>query len=161
MKTGKSKIDLEKSTREKVGKVLAPCVAELTDLMLRSKHAHWNVKGPQFIAVHEMLDDFVEDIEDWVDLVAERIVQLGGIAVGTLPEVTKGSDLAPHGIDAGSTGEHLEALSTATAAVGKRLRDAIDATEKLGDADTADICTEVSRGLDKWLWFLEAHLVEA
>jgi len=158
MKTSKSKIDLSSKTREAVNATLAPCVAELTDLMLRGKHAHWNIKGPNFIAVHKMLDEFVEDAEEWVDEVAERIVQLGGVAIGTLPETAKASTLRPHGVGAGPVEAHLESLATAIASVGRRLREAITATDKLGDADSADICTEVSRGLDKWLWFVEAHV---
>jgi starvation-inducible DNA-binding protein len=107
------------------------------------KYAHWNVKGPNFIALHELFDKINEDVEDYVDLIAERAVQLGGTADGTARMIVIA--IQPAGV------RHLAAFGTLA-------RRAIDASNEVNDADTADIFTEISRGVDKWLWMVEAHL---
>jgi starvation-inducible DNA-binding protein len=132
-------------------------LADCIDLQTQSKQAHWNVKGPQFIALHELFDKVNEAVEDYVDEIAERAVQLGGVAEGTARIVARRSTLAeyPPAVDGRS---HVEALSSALAALGQSARKAIDEADKLNDRDTADLFTEVSRGIDKWLWFVEAHV---
>ncbi|HXP62057.1 MAG TPA: DNA starvation/stationary phase protection protein Dps, partial [Dongiaceae bacterium] len=119
--------------------------------------AHWNVKGPNFIALHKLFDEIYEDVGEYVDLIAERIAQLGGIAEGTVRLAAARSRLSeyPHEIADGSA--HVEAVSKALAAFGEEARRSIDEATELNDADTADIFTEISRGTDKWLWFVEAH----
>jgi starvation-inducible DNA-binding protein len=116
------------------------------------------VKGPDFIALHELFDKVTEDVEEYVDLLAERAVQLGGIAEGTARTVAKRSTLPEYGAKGATGPDHVDALSTALAAFGKLARQAIDKCSELKDADTADLFTEISRGTDKWLWFVEAHL---
>ena len=150
--------DLPADSRERLVELLNARLADTFDLYSQVKQAHWNVKGPDFIALHELFDKINEDVEEYVDLTAERVVQLGGIAEGTARLAIKASKLAeyPAGISAGK--DHVDALSSALATYGKLVRAAIDEADKLGDADTADIFTEISRGTDKWLWFLEAHL---
>src|SRR5262249_47699671 len=128
------------------------------DLQTQTKQAHWNVKGPNFIALHELFDKVNEDVENYVDDIAERAVQLGGVAEGTTRMVARRSSLAEYPASAVDGRSHVEALSSALAAFGKSARKAIGEADDLGDLDTADLFTAVSRGIDKWLWFVEAHL---
>jgi starvation-inducible DNA-binding protein len=153
-----TKNDLSEATR---GKVIALCndrLADAIDLQTQCKYAHWNVKGPNFIALHELFDKVNEDVEDYIDLIAERAVQLGGVAEGTARMAVKRSNLTEYGVSSPSGHAHVAALSSALASFGKLARRAIDTNNELNDADTADIFTEISRGIDKWLWMVEAHL---
>jgi starvation-inducible DNA-binding protein len=133
-------------------------LADCLDLGTQAKQAHWNVKGPSFHALHLLFDEVAEDIEAYSDLIAERLVQLGGTARGTAREVAASSSLAeyPHEITKGD--EHLNALADALAAFGALVREGITDCSAFEDADSADIFTEISRGIDKWLWMVEAHL---
>ena len=130
------------------------------ELLPLDLQAHWNIKGPQFIALHEMIDGFRTEIDGHTDTMAERIVQLGGTALGTTQVVAKVSTLAPYPTDISKTKDHLAALIERYAKVANSIRAAIDEADEAGDKDTADIFTGVSRGLDKALWFLEAHVQE-
>ncbi|HKI31642.1 MAG TPA: DNA starvation/stationary phase protection protein Dps [Gemmataceae bacterium] len=154
----KTKHDLPEATRAKAVELLNARLADCIDLQTQTKHAHWNVKGPNFIALHELFDQINEAVEDYVDDIAERAVQLGGVAEGTARMVAKRTSLSEYPASAVDGRSHVEALSTALAAFGKAARTAIDQANELGDLDTADLFTEVSRGIDKWLWFVEAHL---
>ena len=154
----KTKNDLPQQARAQLVELCNARLADAIDLQTQCKQAHWNVKGPHFIALHELFDKINEDVEDYIDLLAERAVQLGGIADGTARSVAKRSAL-PEYAPKGPTGlDHVEALASALAAFGKLARTAIDRSNELNDADTTDIFTEISRGTDKWLWFVEAHL---
>lgn len=154
----KTKNDIPDAQREKLVQLLNDRLADAIDLHLQAKQAHWNVKGPNFIALHELFDGVAGEIGEFVDTIAERAVTLGGVADGTLASVARRTKLPdyPVGICAGR--DHVMALSTALATFGKAVRTAIDQANKLDDADTADLFTEVSRGVDKKLWFVEAHL---
>ena len=153
-----TKNDLAEGTRGKVVELLNARLADAIDLQTQCKQAHWNVKGPDFIALHKLFDEVNEDVEEYVDLIAERVVQLGGVAEGTARSIVKRSTLAEYGAKSASGRDHVDALSTALATFGKGARKAIDTATELKDADTADVFTEVSRGTDKWLWMVEAHL---
>jgi starvation-inducible DNA-binding protein len=153
----KTKNDLAEETRARAVELLNARLADCIDLQTQCKQAHWNVKGPAFIALHELFDQVNEAVEDYVDDIAERAVQLGGVAQGMARMVAGRSSLAEYPKAADGRG-HVEALSSALAAFGKAARHAIDQSNDLGDLDTADLFTEVSRGIDKWLWFVEAHL---
>ncbi|MGL6076716.1 MAG: DNA starvation/stationary phase protection protein Dps [Fimbriiglobus sp.] len=133
-------------------------LADSLDLVTQTKHAHWNVKGPHFIALHDLFDKLVDMFDEPIDDIAERIVQLGGIAEGTIRNVATVSRIKefPGKTFAGLT--VVEALVDRYAALAKTTRDAIDSAAGAQDADTADILTGYSRDLDKALWFLEAHL---
>ena len=122
----KTKNDMPEATRAKVVELLNARLADCIDLQTQTKQAHWNVKGPDFIALHELFDKVNEAVEYPVKATDGR--------------------------------SHLEALSSALAAFGAAARNGINQADDLGDQDTADIFTEVSRGIDKWLWFVEAHL---
>jgi starvation-inducible DNA-binding protein len=132
-------------------------LADAVDLQTQMKQAHWNVKGPNFIGLHELFDQIDEAVESYVDLIAERIVQLGGIAEGTVRVAAARSRLEEYPLDIADGKAHVEAVSRALSTFGHDARNTIDEATSLGDADTADIFTEVSRGIDKWLWFVEAH----
>lgn len=154
----KTKNDLPEATRVKSIELLNARLADCADLQTQIKHAHWNVKGPNFIALHELFDKINEEVEDYVDDIAERAVQLGGVAEGTARMVAKRTTLPEYPAKAADGRSHVEALSSVLAAFGKSARQAITESNDLGDLDTADLFTEVSRGIDKWLWFVEAHL---
>src|SRR5438477_7981340 len=154
----KTKNGLSEATRVKAVELLIARLADCIDLQTQTKHAHWNVKGPNFIALHEVFDKINEEVEEYVDEIAERAVQLGGVAEGTARMVAKRSSLGEYPANAADGRSHVDALSSALAAFGKAARKAIEQANELGDLDTADVFTEVSRGVDKWLWFVEAHL---
>jgi starvation-inducible DNA-binding protein len=135
-------------------------LADSIDLALLTKHANWNIKGPRFIALHEMIDTLRAEIDGHVDTMAERIVQLGGTALGTIQIVSIASTLVPYPIDISKEDDHLAALIERYAKVANAMRKAIGDADDAGDADTADIFTAFSRALDKALWFLEAHTHE-
>ncbi|HEY4262562.1 MAG TPA: DNA starvation/stationary phase protection protein Dps [Schlesneria sp.] len=151
----KTKNDLSEPVRSRAITLLNSKLADCTDLQTQTKQAHWNIKGPNFIALHKLFDEVNESVEDYVDQIAERVVQLGGVAEGTLRIAAQRSSLPEYVAD--GTG-HVNALSSALAFFGKSCREAIGQANDLGDLDTADLFTEVSRGIDKWLWFVEAHL---
>jgi starvation-inducible DNA-binding protein len=153
-----TKIDLASNTRTEVAAILNERLADGIDLALATKQAHWNLKGPGFIGVHLMLDGFRKELDSHVDTVAERIAQLGGIALGTTQTTARASSLAPYPTDIVSVGDHLEALIERYAATANAVREAIDTTDDTGDAGTADILTAYSRMLDKALWFLQSNV---
>ncbi|MEO8573966.1 MAG: DNA starvation/stationary phase protection protein Dps [Pyrinomonadaceae bacterium] len=153
-----TKIDLSKDAREKLIELLNKRLADASDLKSQAKQAHWNVKGMSFIALHELFDSIATAVEAHTDLIAERITTLGGTAMGTVRLAARNSGLSeyPHEITDGAA--HVDALSSALADFGKVARKGIDEATDLGDQDTADIFTEISREIDKQLWFVEAHI---
>ena len=138
--------------------VLNARLADAIDLALLTKQAHWNIKGPNFIALHEMIDGFRSELDTHVDTMAERVVQLGGTALGTTQAVAAATTLAPYPTDIHRSTDHLVALIERYAKLGSSLRAGIDATGEVGDADTNDLLIAFSRAIDKQLWFLEAHV---
>lgn len=132
-------------------------LASAIDLQLQMKQAHWNVKGPSFIGLHKLFDEIDEAVESYVDSIAERIVQLGGIAEGTVRVTASRSQLDDYPLTISDGMAHVHAVAKALSTFGREARTTITEAEKLNDADTADLFTEVSRGIDKWLWFVEAH----
>ena len=150
--------DLPSQLRTRMVELLNGRLADAIDLSAQAKQAHWNVKGPNFIALHELFDKVAEHIEDHVDTVAERITALGGTAHGTIAVVSRTTSLNPYPDDITEGVQHIEALSSALADFGAKARKAIDEAARAGDADTSDLFTGISREIDKDLWFLEAHL---
>ena len=149
--------DLPDNTRKAAIELLQKRLADVVDLGTQAKQAHWNVKGPNFIALHELFDSVAGDVASYVDLIAERITTLGGIAEGTAAAAAERSILPRYPLTIADGAEHVEALATALATFGKAVRAGIDQASEIGDQDTADVFTEVSRGIDKSLWFVEAH----
>ncbi|HEU4603224.1 MAG TPA: DNA starvation/stationary phase protection protein Dps [Steroidobacteraceae bacterium] len=153
----KTRNDLALEVRTAIAELLNARLADTVDLYLQTKHAHWNVKGPNFIALHELFDKLAEELEDNIDDMAERAVALGGVAEGTVGSIAKRTQLKAYPAEIRDGSAHVDALADAYAALGKSVRKAIDEASKLGDADTSDLFTGISRDLDKNLWFLEAH----
>ena len=151
-------IALKSNAKSAVIDILNARLADAIDLALITKQAHWNLRGPDFIAIHEMLDPMRAAIDEHVDTIAERVAQLDGIALGTSQVVAKSSTLAAYPTDIRKTRDHLAALAERYAALANQVRQDIDATDEAGDADAADILTAFSRELDKNLWFIKSHL---
>jgi len=153
----KTENDIPQELRLKLNVLANQNLADAVDLQMQIKQAHWNVKGPHFIGLHELFDQIDEAVESYVDLIAERIVQLGGIAEGTVRVAAGRSRLEEYPLVIADGRAHVEAVSHALSTFGRAARATINQANEFNDADTADIFTEISRGIDKWLWFVEAH----
>lgn len=160
MRTHKTRNDLPSNTKATVIGLLNEALASVIDLSLVTKQAHWNLKGPQFIGVHELLDTFRTLLDKHSDTIAERAVQLGGTALGSVQSVGSTSKLKAYPTDIYKIQDHLDELIERYGDVANLVRKSIDEADDAGDANTADIFTAASRDLDKSLWFLEAHIQE-
>lgn len=149
---------LEDNARKTSISELQACMTDGLSLSMALKQAHWNLRGANFIAVHELLDAIKARLDPNVDELAERIQQLDGAAVGTVEEVAGSTSLKPYPTDLTKSADHIREISDRMRSYGERVRAAIDATEKAGDATTADILTAASGQADKDLWFLASHL---
>ena len=149
--------DLPETTRTTAVGLLNQHLADAVMLQTQCKQAHWNVRGTNFIALHKLFDEVNEAVEEYVDVLAERIVQLGGAAEGTATVIATRSTLGEYPLDIVASQEHVDALSDAMAQFARSVRAGIGEMTRLDDADSADILTEVSRGIDKWLWFVESN----
>ncbi len=150
--------NLPADQRQAIIAILNQALAETLDLKTQAKQAHWNVKGLNFIALHEMFDTFATTLEGYVDMVAERVTALGGTAMGTARIAASASTLPEYDLTAVNGQQHLEALLARYGQYASSIRANIDKTAELGDADTADLFTEISRQIDSDMWFIEAHL---
>ena len=151
-------IDVPAPARTTLVNLLNQRLADMIDLFNQTKHAHWNVKGPGFIALHELSDDIAERVEEHCDLLAERVVALGGTAEGTTRQASSRSAISEYDLSAVDGEQHVKALARQVAALAASVRVAIQTSADASDPTTADLFTGVSRALDKDLWFLEAHL---
>lgn len=149
--------DLPDATRERVVNELNARLADAIDLQSQVKYAHWNVKGPQFIALHELFDEISDAVLAIIDDVAERAVQLGGTAGGTVRVAAERSALDHYPEGTVASTEHVDAIAKVLAQTAGHMRAAIGVAEAVGDAATADLFTEVVRTLDKKVWLVEAH----
>jgi starvation-inducible DNA-binding protein len=159
-KTYKTSIDLDAETRAQIIALLNQQLADTFDLYSQTKQAHWNVKGLQFFQLHELFDKLAAELLEHVDTIAERSTTLGGTAMGTARMAAEKSRLPEYSADISGGRQSVESLVARYAELAATTRAAIDRADELGDLDTADLFTGVSRGLDKSLWFLEAHLQE-
>ena len=150
--------DLSAATREEMITMLNQELADMSDLHSQTKQAHWNVKGEQFISLHKLFDEFAEALTGYIDEIAERAVQLGGTAMGTNRMSAADSRLPEYPAEVMGSMDHVSALTERYAIVAASIRAAIDIAEEAGDMDTVDLLSGISLGMDKWLWFLEAHL---
>lgn len=153
-----TRIDLPVEARLQVIGTLNETLACTLDLKTQVKQAHWNVKGMDFYQLHELFDEIASELEEYIDMVAERVTALGGTALGTARIAASQSSLPEYPLTILDGKDHVTALADRFAVYGKLLRDGIASTDDLDDADTADLYTEISRTIDKRLWFLEAHL---
>lgn len=152
-----TKNNLPSSTRSDVAVILDGVLASLTDLYSQTKQAHWNVRGRSFFSLHKLFDELAGQVEAHIDPLAERIVALGGIAHGTVRQSAAASSLPEFPTEQPDEFSYVFALTDRFAGAGATVRAGIDATSTLGDADSADLLTAISRALDQGLWFLEAH----
>jgi starvation-inducible DNA-binding protein len=157
-RTFPTRIDIPAEARDQLVAILNARLADTFDLYSQLKQGHWNVKGSDFIQLHELYDQVAADILEHVDAIAERATALGGLALGTVRMAAAASSLSEFPIDAVQGEQTVEAIADALATYGEAVRGAIDGAAELGDQDTADLFTEVSRAVDKHLWFVEAHL---
>jgi starvation-inducible DNA-binding protein len=149
--------DISKERRSELSTLLNQRLADAVDLQMQMKQAHWNVKGPSFIGLHELFDKVAEAVAGYVDEIAERVVQLGGIAEGTVRMAASRTRLPEYSPEIAEGMAHVEGVARALSTFGQEARNTIAEADELDDADTADLFTEISRGIDKWLWFVEAH----
>ncbi|HEY4135337.1 MAG TPA: DNA starvation/stationary phase protection protein Dps [Alphaproteobacteria bacterium] len=149
---------LSENVRAQAIELLNKHLAAAIDLHAQVKQAHWNVRGPGFIAVHELFDRVSTEVENYSDMLAERAGALGGVAHGTVQIAAQRSYLVPYALDIADTKKHLFAISEALAAFGEATREAITLATDFGDLDTADLFTEMSRGIDQQLWLVESNL---
>ena len=150
--------DLAPTARRSAIEMLNEHLADAIDLHLQAKQAHWNIKGPNFVGLHELFDQVAAQAGEYSDLIAERAAALGGVARGTLQAVSARSQLREYPLEVGDWRAHVKAVQDALATFGRGVRKAIDDATPLNDADTADLFTEISRGVDKSLWMVEAHV---
>ncbi|MEO0457920.1 MAG: DNA starvation/stationary phase protection protein Dps [Cyanobacteria bacterium P01_A01_bin.114] len=154
-----TRLDIADEVRAQVIDRLNQTLATTLDLKTQTKQAHWNVKGIDFYQLHQLFDEIASTLEEYVDMVAERVTALGGLALGTARIAADKSELPEYPLEAVGGKDHVSALADRLALYAKSLRENIDRTAELGDADTSDLYTEISRAVDKYLWFLEAHLI--
>lgn len=152
--------DMPEADRRNIAILCQDRLADALDAQSMSKQAHWNVKGTQFQALHTLFDDVYAEFVKYVDLIAERAVMLGAQIEGTVRSVAKRSSLVEYPLDIRSGADHVEAMSRMLAQFGKNVRAAITQSEQYHDADTADMFTEISRGVDQYLWMVESHRQE-
>lgn len=153
-----TKISIAEKDRVPLINLLNVSLASTTDMYVQLKQAHWNVKGPEFIALHKLFDELAKGVEGQVDIVAERVTSLGGTALGTIQSAVEHSILRVYPLDIFSAKDHLENLSHNFALLGELSRKNIQDAEKLHDIATGDLYIALTRFCDKSLWFLEAHL---
>lgn len=158
MKTFSTRITLPSNARKAMIDLLNARLADAIDLALITKQAHWNLKGIQFIAIHEMMDQFRAGLDEHVDTIAERVAQIGGVALGTSQAVGAATTLKPYPTELSKIADHLKELADRYGATANAVREAIDTADEAGDKNSADIFTAYSRMLDKALWFIESHL---
>jgi starvation-inducible DNA-binding protein len=147
----------EASQPETIIALLNQLLANTIDFKLSAKQAHWNVRGTNFIALHELFDKVSSTVDEYADTLAERVAQLNGTAQGTLQTVSEQSVLPGYPLDIHEAQDHVRALSTTIGMLADTHRQAINTSTNAGDKVTADILTETARGLDKLHWFIRSH----
>jgi len=157
-RTFETRNDIADDAREQLVKLLNARLADSFDLYSQLKQAHWNVKGSDFIQLHLLYDQVAESVLEFVDTIAERATALGGLALGTARMAAEASTLDEYPLDAVEGLETVRVIADRLAAYGASARKAIDEALELNDQDTGDLFIEVSRAIDKHLWFVEAHL---
>ena len=155
-----TKNDLKESVRKKLIKILNENLVDSIHLSIQAKQAHWNVRGPGFFMFHELFDKFYETTTGWTDMLAERCVQLGGVAEGNLDSVSRRTRISNYSLDLVEGPKHVQALLMSLSHFCRTVREATDACTSGGDAGSADVFTEISRAADKFMWIFEAHFVE-
>jgi starvation-inducible DNA-binding protein len=156
-----SQLDLPEQEGKRVAALLQARLSDCLDLEAQLKQAHWTVRGMQFYQLHKLFDALHDEAEEFVDIIAERISAIGGVPDGRVQTTAEKTSLFPYGLGVRLGEEHLRAIAASLSEFGRLLRADIDKAGKIGDADTADVFTQVSRAIDKQLWFVEAHLIDS
>jgi starvation-inducible DNA-binding protein len=151
---------LSENIRSKSVELLNRHLAAAIDLHAQVKQAHWNVRGPTFIAIHELFDKVADAVEGYSDTIAERAAALGGAAEGTVHVAVERSFLERYKLGVTDEKSHISAVTAALAAFGDSAWKAIDESAAFGDQDTSDVFTEISRDVDHQLWLVESHLYQ-
>jgi starvation-inducible DNA-binding protein len=151
-------IHLPESARRSSVEFLQARLCDAVDLMLQTKVAHWNVKGANFISLHLLFDEVNDRIRKIVDRIAERVTQLGGIATGDSSSVANHSSLPDYPLDISEGRDHIVALCRSMSEFGKSLKEGVAFMEELDDLGSSDLLVESVRTIDKYLWFVEAHV---
>jgi starvation-inducible DNA-binding protein len=160
---GKNKLhqthnDMPEKTREKMAEMCNARLADASDLASQVRMAHWNVKGPHFIGLHKLFEEIYEAIAAQIDEIAERCVQMGGTAKGTVRLAAESSQLEEYPMDIITCEDHVREVSKRLSVYAKACREAIDEAEEADDMGTSDMFTEFVQVVDKYLWFVEAHM---
>jgi starvation-inducible DNA-binding protein len=150
--------DIDLDNRRELIDLLNTQLADTFDMYSLLKQAHWNVKGPNFIALHELFDEIANGILPYIDMIAERSTALGGMAMGTTRMAAESTRLTAYPIEMVEGLDVVEVIADRLGKLATSTREAANQAEDLDDMDTNDLFIEVSRDLDKWLWFVEAHL---
>ena len=151
---------LEPEEGAKIAEILQERLNALNDLQLTLKHVHWNVVGPNFIAVHEMIDPQVDAVRAMVDAIAERIATLGSAPVGTPGALVKSRTWDDYSLGRATAIEHLGALDEVYRGVITDHRKAATEIEELDDV-TNDLLIGHLHELELFHWFVRAHLENA
>jgi starvation-inducible DNA-binding protein len=157
-RTFETRTDIEADARQQLIELCNRQLAATFDLYSQNKHAHWNVKGKDFFQLHELFDTLAEEVLPYVDMIAERITALGGVAQGTLRRAAGATELNDFPEDVHEGMQVVDTIANCYANVAASTRRAIDEAEQAGDMGTSDMFTEIVRTLDKHLYFLESHL---
>ena len=151
-------LDLPADKRTASVRILNQQLANLSDLASQTKQAHWNIKGMDFIQLHEFFDDLAEKVLPYVDSIAERATSIGGVAMGTARMAAANSTLPEFPLGPYDGKSMVKVLVEIYGQFANSTRAAIETADEAGDKDTADLFTTISGEMDKHLWFLEAHI---
>ncbi|MBA3542227.1 MAG: DNA starvation/stationary phase protection protein Dps [Deltaproteobacteria bacterium] len=154
----KSPSHLPEAARTAIARTLNQRLADGLDLHSQIKVAHWNIKGPQFPALHPLFEEFAIQLAVHNDALAERAVTLGGIANGTARHVAKASRLPEYPADTVRDLDHVKLLAERIESYLAGVHESRGVAEKAGDIDTVDLLTAVVTEFEKNAWFLRATL---
>ncbi len=153
--------ELSVDARAEVVDILNRLLAEIIDVTLCARHAHWNARGPSFLLVHDLLDRVGWQIDRQADLIAGRIRALGGTAHGTARSVATVSSFKPYPVEVADGQDHLEALAQRLGLLSAEARLSFHECSGLLDPVTANALVKVNAAVDQALWQVESHLVES
>lgn len=151
--------ELPRQAREKSVEALNHLLVEVQDVALCARHAHWNARGPTFIAVHELFERVAQTLQKQADRLAERIGALGGEAQGTVQAIAAHTSLKPYPVRVADGQDHLEAIAMRLGLLSAEARLLIHQCNGLGDPVTVDVLTSANADIDHTLWLVESHLV--
>lgn len=149
--------DLPMDVRHTSIETLNGIVVHAIDIALAAKHAHWNVRGPNFLSHHKLFDEVFNQLIAQIDSIGERATALGGIARGTVQMVANGTDLKPYPVLSVGEREHVEQLSERLGLLGAKISKAVGETSRLGDIVSADVLTDAAATIEGMLWLVESH----